>query len=868
MIYCPKCGTANLEDRNFCVQCGAALEPEKGQRCPMCGAINPPGNVFCDECHARLVPVIARPTGPLQMPPSLKGLSLPTKPLEEIEEGVPPKKPEFPEAAPLPEAEMPIAAPAPGLGEAGQEEEEPAWLVNLRARYGRARMEIAKEEAVEEKPAWLRELHEAPAAEEAPDWLGELRRRTAEEMPAPEEVEGVPPPAEEEAIPSWLTELRAGEEGKEEIEEVPPLAEAEELPTEAAVEEMPEWLRGLREETLAPAAEAVLPEAPPPAEVEEKAEEEVTPIAIQPTEEEGLPDWLRELTAEGEEVEETPPLAIPPTEEAEPPGKLPDWLQRITLPEEAPPAEGPPPVEAGVPEWLRMITPAAETPPPVKTEKGAPAWLQEISETGEIPVFKETIPPEETEERVPSWLQELAPAIEEEAIPPEEVPAIGEEELKAGVPTWLEEIKAMEPVPFEEPVALAEGPAPSEEVVEEQPEEVPPFPVGVEELIEEVPAPLVSEELAEAVIPDWVLALRPPELETGPAPTRERVTERMETTGLLAGIPGILPAEPIIGVPHTLRPPAMVTVPGELALEAKLLGEVIARERPPAVSIPRERGKRLARQLGRVLLYLVLLVAILIPYFFSTGLFDESVPPTPETEDFFRTIENITPGSVVLVAFDYDPSLAGEMTPQAEALIQHLMRRGLKVMTISLYPGGQALAEEILRGAAVLYEYQAGQDYINLGYLPNHPASLRAFTEANPIAGYTYEGTSVTETPLGQRINSLNDFGLVVELAAGRETLRWWVEQVGSQYPDLPMIAGISASADPYVRPYYETPGRRQLKGLLVGLPGAAQYEGLTGRVGHALDNLESQGLAHLTIVAVIVVGNLVYLVSRLQRGK
>lgn len=870
MIYCPKCGTVNLEDRNFCVQCGAALEPEKGQRCPMCGAINPPGNVFCDECHARLVPVIARPTGPLQMPPSLKGLSLPTKPLEEIEEGVVSQKPETPETAPSPEAELPIAAPAPGLGETEQEEEEPVWLVNLRTRYGRARAEVAKEETVEEKPVWLRELHEAPAAEEAPDWLSELRRRATEEMPAPAEVEEAPPPTEEEAIPSWLAEPRAGEEGEEEIEEIPPLAEAEELPTEAVVEEMPEWLRGLHEKTPAPAAEAIPSETPPPAEVE-KREEEVPPILSQPTEEEGLPDWLRELTAEGgeiavEEVEETPPLAVPPAEEAELPGKLPDWLQRITLPEEAPPAEGLSPTETGVPEWLRMITPTAETPAPAETEKEAPSWLQEISKTGEIPVFEEAIPLEETEERVPPWLQELTPPAEGEAVPEEKIPAVGEKEPE--IPSWLEEIKAMEPIPFEEPVALAERAVPSEEVVEEELEEVPPFPVGVEELIEEVPAPLVGEELAEAVIPDWVLALRPPELETGPAPTREKAAEVMETTGLLAGIPGILPAEPIIGVPHTLRPPAVVTVPGELALEAKLLGEVIARERPPAVAIPRERGKRLARQVGRVLLYLVLLVAVLIPYFFSTGLFDASVPPAPETEDFFRTIENLSPGSVVLVAFDYDPSLAGEMTPQAEALIQHLMKCRLKVMTISLYPGGQALAEEILREAAVLYGYQAGQDYINLGYLPNHPASLRAFTRANPVAGYTYEGTSVTETPLGQQINSLSDFGLIVELAAGQETLRWWVEQVGSQYPDLPMIAGISASMDPYVRPYYETPGRRQLKGLLVGLPGAAQYEGLTGRVGRALDNLESQGLAHLTIVAVIVMGNVVYLVSQLQRGK
>lgn len=843
MIYCSRCGTANTEDRNFCVQCGAALEPEKGQPCPMCGAINPPGNVFCDECHARLVPVIARPTGPLKMPPSLKGLSLPTlptKPLEEPEEIAAPSEPE-----------VPAAAPEPEVSEVGQGEEEPDWLARLRAKYGRAPAEVSEEEA----PAWLRELHEAPAeAEEAPDWLGELRRQAVEETPVLEELEEVPPPAEEEEkeIPSWLAELRAGEEREEEVAEVPPPAEVvEEAPLPPApAEEGPDWLRSIREE--APPSEEALPQVTPPlVEAKEAAEEE----------------------AVVEEAEEVPPIITPPAEaeKVPEPGELPDWLRRITLPEEAPPAEVTPAAEAGVPEWLRVIAPGPEAPPPAEIERETPSWLQEIGEAGEVPVFEETIPPAEVEERIPSWLQELAPIVptaEGEAIPTEEIPAVVEEGLEEGAPSWLEEIGKMEPPPLEEPAALVEVPA--EEGIKEGVEEVSPFPGGVEELIEEAPPiPGGVEELAEAGIPDWVLALRPAELEAGPAPAVEKaVSEVMETTGLLAGIPGVLPAEPIIGVPHALHPPALMTVPGELALEAKLLGEAVARERPSAVSIPKERGKRLARQVGCWLLYLSLLAAVLIPYFFSTGLFDASVPPAPETEDFYRTIENLPPDSVVLVAFDYDPSLAAEMSPQAEALVHHLMRRGLKVMAISMYPGGQALAEEILRGAAALYQYQAGRDYINLGYLPNHPASLRAFAGLNPMASYVYEGTPVSATPLGQRINRLNDYGLIVELAAGQDTLRWWVEQVGSQYPALPMIAGVSASLDPYVRPYYETPGRRQLKGLLVGLAGAAQYEGLTGRAGRALDGIESQGLAHLTIVAVIVVGNVAYLASRLGKEK
>ncbi len=881
MIYCSKCGTANLEDSKFCTQCGAVLEPEKGRRCPMCGALNPPGNVFCDECQARLVPVVARPTGPLEMPAPFKGLSLPTKPLEEPEEGVPSPPPEVPEPAPEPEP-----GPAPGERELA-EDEEPEWLINLRAQYGR----VPTKAEMEAEPAWLRELHE-PAVEEAekevPDWLSELRRRAEEETLTPEEEvaeEEVPPIAEvteavmeeeEEAPPEWLRAIR------EEVpsEEVAPIVEAEEAAPEE--EELPAWIRELSQEAV------------------EETEEEVVPLA----EEEGetLPDWLaavvpppeEEAALEAEEVSPPAPSVPEVEEKAEEEitaeaGEPPDWLQRITPPEEAPAAEVPPAEEAEAPEWLQTITSAAAEPLPPETEREAPSWLREISAAGEEPVFEETEPAAVEEEgAMPSWLQELAPTAEERPAVEE---LLGEEAEEGALPAWLQEIKDMEPPPLEEPAALVEAPAPPEEAVEEEElEEVPPFTVGVEKLIETPPVPEeaveagvegVEEELAppgeveglaKATIPAWLMALRPAEMEKEPAARGEAEEEAipvaMETTGLLAGIPDILPAEPIIGAPHVLHPPAEVTVPGELALEAKLLGEVLAEQRPAGVVIPREGAQRLARQVGRFLLYLALITAVLLPYFFSTGLFDESVPPAPETEDFYRAIENLEPDAVVLVAFDYDPSLAGEMNLQAEALVHHLMRRGLKVMTLSLYPGGQTLAEQVLRSAAGLYEYQAGTDYINLGYLPNHPASLRAFTGMNPLAGFSYAGTPVLETPLGQRIGSLSDLALIVELAADQQTLRWWVEQVGSQYPNLPLVAGISASLDPYVRPYYETPGRRQLKGLLVGLPGAAQYEGLTGRVGRALDNLESQGLAHLTIVAAIVVSNAVYFASRFGKGK
>ena len=52
----------------------------------MCGAMNPIGNAYCDKCSARLIPMAAQPPEETEHKPApIKGLSLPTIPLDERE---------------------------------------------------------------------------------------------------------------------------------------------------------------------------------------------------------------------------------------------------------------------------------------------------------------------------------------------------------------------------------------------------------------------------------------------------------------------------------------------------------------------------------------------------------------------------------------------------------------------------------------------------------------------------------------------------------------------------------------------------------------------------------------------------------------
>jgi hypothetical protein len=423
MIYCTKCGTANRRGSRFCNECGASLPTGTGLRCAMCGVMNPVSNVYCDQCNARLIPLSPGQSPEAEAeepgPAPVKGLSLPTIPLDAEGPAAPETPPERPEEdwlaelrATVGEAAEPAAVADEGVGPV----EIPDWLAGPEAARP------SQETAGAEMPEWLADFE--PTAEPEPT--------TAEPALTPDEQLA---PAEAAGPPDWQAEPEPTPTPEDSTIDIP----------------VPDWIAEL--EPVTPTE----PEQPPPTEPSLPPEEPLVSA------EEGLlPGWLAEP-----EAALSAPAPEEPLDEVEAAAR--EWLAELeaetpSRPAEEPPDEG----EPELPRWLDRPEVAADAMPVEEAPEAAelPDWLAEreipLPEAEEalpgVPVLtREEALPRAEEEGLPAWLADLAQG--EQAGEP--VGAILPEDaglVPAEIPEWLEALRqqpGVEAVASDEPVEAA-----------------------------------------------------------------------------------------------------------------------------------------------------------------------------------------------------------------------------------------------------------------------------------------------------------------------------------------------------------------------------------------------------------------------------
>ena len=264
--------------------------------------------------------------------------------------------------------------------------------------------------------------------------------------------------------------------------------------------------------------------------------------------------------------------------------------------------------------------------------------------------------------------------------------------------------------------------------------------------------------------------------------------------------------------------------------------------------------------LDRRIIFVCVFLGVAIPLLFP---FPLPVKVTPSVEAVYREVERVAAAKgTVLVAFDYGPGSEAELQPMAKALLRHCFSRQVKVVAICLWPDAPGLAQEVLQLTAAESKMVYGVDYAYMGYKPGGASVvLNMGQELRSAFGQDAWGAPADSLAVLQGLHSLKDFGLVFDLAAGSTIDQVWIPYGQEKYR-FPLAAGCTAVMAPDLFPFLQS---GQISGLIGGLAGAAEYEKLVGRLDSATAGMQAQSITHLVIIAFIVLGNILYFLSRRQ---
>ncbi|HEY71453.1 MAG TPA: zinc ribbon domain-containing protein [Anaerolineae bacterium] len=407
-----------------------------------------------------------------------------------------------------------------------------------------------------------------------------------------------------------------------------------------------------------------------------------------------------------------------------------------------------------------------------------------------------------------------------------------------------------------------------QEIPEQEPQDVDIQSIQIPEWVDDVQdittlrskgEPDREADISRATIPDWLESLRPIE---SLRPLEEEETPEppsVETIGPLAGLQDVLMAEPVVAFPHA---PGVsetdISITSQQSEQISILSKLVEEERK---QIEPQKVRRAKMPILQWIVGFVMVVAVVIPI-----LIGESIFPSPrwvphDLETLRNLVETFDSNRPTLVVADYDPGYSAELEAVGSSLLDHLMRRGMPVVTLSTRASGPALAQRLIDHISVWQEVEAGRDYMHLGYLAGGPTAIQLFA-SNPrregLRGFMLpddrDWESPWQSPILDDVQQFPDFGAVVVITAGTETARTWAEQAAPLAGDTPFIMVLSAGAEPLVRPYYAA-SDAHVDAILTGLPSAKANELLNGHEGDASLLWDSFGIGGWMATCFLIVG-------------
>ncbi len=259
-------------------------------------------------------------------------------------------------------------------------------------------------------------------------------------------------------------------------------------------------------------------------------------------------------------------------------------------------------------------------------------------------------------------------------------------------------------------------------------------------------------------------------------------------------------------------------------------------------------------------IYVIVFVALVVPLVRPLGL---PVKIAPNTRKAYQEIDGLPAGSLVFHSVGFGPSVDAEVWPQMVALTKHFMSKGLRVVYFPTAVGGDMYAEAVRRQLAPQFDYLYGTDYAILPFKAGGEPAIAALKDFHSLYTADKDGVPLKSLPIFQDFSGMQDVALITTSSTGDDAL-FLIKHVESKF-HTPIIVGGAGTVLPVVGPYLAS---GQMKAMITGLSGAAEYELLSEMPGKAAGAMDAQAIGHLLIIALMVLGNAGFIMQARVSGR
>lgn len=267
------------------------------------------------------------------------------------------------------------------------------------------------------------------------------------------------------------------------------------------------------------------------------------------------------------------------------------------------------------------------------------------------------------------------------------------------------------------------------------------------------------------------------------------------------------------------------------------------------------------QNIDRRIMYLLLAVVIAIPLIWRQDL---PIAVSPAAKGVYQAVEDMPKDKLALIVVFWGSGTISENRPQVEALMRHFMTLNKRFAVIAFDPQGSQFSYDSAKRISDELHKTYGKDWVHWGYRP--PQNLIPLLQSFPhdiirTIGTDINGAKLSTLPAMKGVKDIKDIGLIADSTSVGE-LDSWIAYVHGPYR-TPMVYAPTAVIAPEA---FNSLDAGQIKGLLAGMKGAAEYERLLGRADFATRAIPALSSSHLFIIALIIVGNIGYLISKRRR--